>query len=210
MIPVVCTTQIERALSRLTQQYRNQPNIIKLLTSLLVGIPELEATAWSVINLRILSNLETMVAASQNTADQLDIIGSLVGVARLGRTDAQYLPAIKLQIRVNRSQGRSEDVIDIMRLTGLSFVYTEASDTPATFRIDSYETSEAQAIAAANAVKHGRSGGTHGAYTYTNYPRAPLTVAGPITFAVLIWAETDWANTLGGDYLTIFPSSLGA
>lgn len=209
MVPVVCTTQIERALSRLTQQYRNQPNIRALVTSLLVGAPELEAVMWQVINLRILFTLETMVATSQNTADQLDIIGALVGVDRQGRTDAQYLPAIKLQIRVNRSKGRSEDVIDIMSLTGLPFVYTEVSDTPATFRIDAYETSEAQAVAAANAIKHGRSGGTHGAFTYTNLPRTPQTAFG-ITIAPLIWAETDWANSLGGDHLTQFPASLGA
>lgn len=208
MVPVVCTTQIARAQGRLTQAFKNQPNIKALLAALLVGVPEIEALYWQIINTRILSNLATMVANSQNTADQLDIIGALVGVDRLGRTDAAYLPAIQLQIRVNRSKGRSEDILDIMSLTGLDFSYSEAADVAATFRVDAYGVT--QPVSIANAIQHGRSGGTKAYFTFTDLARAPVVVAGNVTAAPIIWTDGNWADSIGGTDLTSWPSSLGA
>jgi len=42
---------------------------------------------------------------------QLDEMGAIVGEPRLGRTDRQYRPAIRLRIELNRSGGEPESVI---------------------------------------------------------------------------------------------------
>ena len=43
----------------------------------------------------------------------LDQLGAIVGAARDGLDDADYLALIKLKAKVNRSRGRSEDVLSL-------------------------------------------------------------------------------------------------
>lgn len=60
---------------------------------------------------------------------QLDMIGRIVGRGRSGLSDADYFIAIRAQIRINRSCGTPEDMIDVTRLTvpaGFTFTYDEA------------------------------------------------------------------------------------
>ena len=47
---------------------------------------------------------------------QIDVIGGLVGELRQGRVDASYLPAVLARIRVNRSKGTAEDIIQVANL----------------------------------------------------------------------------------------------
>ena len=54
--------QVQRALGRLTSVFRNQTNVRGVLTSLLVGVPELTNVFWQIINGRILTNLVLAVA----------------------------------------------------------------------------------------------------------------------------------------------------
>lgn len=194
-VPTPVTNQIERALGRLTTAFRSQPNVRAILKSLLVGVPELEATLWAVINTRILSNLDVMVAANQDTGDQIDNIGALVGESRQGRTDAEYLPVVKLRIRVNRSHGTPNDIIEVMKLSGLDFRYREAGEGVSTFRVDTYGNTQSAVII--DAVKRARSGGSRGMVAYTDLAHTPLDFSGIRLAAPAVWGETFWADSIG-------------
>lgn len=117
-VPAYDSAHKAEAIAKLTQAFRNKANIVALLGVYASAFQDIEAVFWGVINSRILDNTPT--------GDQLDQLGPLVGEPlRLGRSDAAYLTAIKLRIRVNRSQGKAEDVIQVAQLMFPASTYTE-------------------------------------------------------------------------------------
>lgn len=101
------TDHVELGLSRLIEQYKEQPNITKLLEIILVQIQELEDAAWSVLVDRLLENA---------TGKSLVTLGRIVGQPYRGNSDEEYKLFIKARIRVNRSNGHADDVIEVLRL----------------------------------------------------------------------------------------------
>lgn len=125
MVPTQQTDIVGAALKLYTSAFKNQPNLLAMTRANMAWAQPFVNACWQVINNRILPNLVAMVAANQPTADQIDIIGGLVGEKRLGRTDSAYLPAVIIRIRVNRSQGLAEDVIQVANLLFPGAAYTE-------------------------------------------------------------------------------------
>jgi hypothetical protein len=122
MVPVANNGLVAQALGRYTTAFRNQPNCKAIMASLLGqvggfnGVPitdigwaqRLENIFWQIIQSRILAN--------SPTGDQLDEIGGLLVEPRQGRIDSVYLQALLICIRINRSQGCAEDVIQVANL----------------------------------------------------------------------------------------------
>lgn len=106
-LPVENTAHLSEARALLIEQFKSRPVIDGFLRSFVGRIQELEAGVWDVIDARILDTA---------TNAQLEALGSLVGELRLGRSDADFRQAIRLRIRVNRSKGRSADVLDVASL----------------------------------------------------------------------------------------------
>jgi len=67
---------------------------------------ELEDAVWSVLTERWVP---------EAIGAQLDEMGEIVGEPRLGRTDAEYRPAIELRISLNQSGGEPERIIEFLR-----------------------------------------------------------------------------------------------
>jgi len=67
---------------------------------------ELEDAVWSVLTERWVP---------EAVGAQLDEMGEIVGEPRLGRTDAEYRPAIELRISLNQSGGEPERIIEFLR-----------------------------------------------------------------------------------------------
>lgn len=107
MIPVKQSNHIGTGKALLIEQFKDRKNIEGMLSAYLRQIQILENTFWDIINSRLL-----------NTAvgNQLDGLGDLVGEGRLGRNDTDYREAVRLRVRVNRSQGRAEDVMQVANL----------------------------------------------------------------------------------------------
>lgn len=101
------TNHVERGLKRLLSQYR-RPKIQAWLTAYLNRVQELEDALWEIINGR---NLETAEGV------QLDLLGTIVGRGRNGLSDTLYRLAIRTQIRINRSQGLSIDLTNVLTLS---------------------------------------------------------------------------------------------
>lgn len=113
-----------RGLARFIEQYRDKTKLNALARSYLKIIQEIENAAWEVILYRLLTNAE---------GEQLDMIGRIVGRGRNDLPDSDYLLAIRAQIRINRSSGTPEDLIDVARLTlPAGFTFTFEEQHPAT------------------------------------------------------------------------------
>lgn len=115
-VPTYEPEHVIKGLALLLQQWRTSAKVTGILATYLRQFQTLEDTVWDVINSRM---IDTAVGA------QLDMLGSLVGELRKGRNDLDYRAAVRLRIRVNRSQGRTVDVIDVA---------TQGSGAPAIYR----------------------------------------------------------------------------
>jgi hypothetical protein len=92
----------------LATQYRRQVNFEALVSTYLDQVQELEDVLFDV--LRILASRDAQVGA------QLDLIGRIVGQAREGRTDADYLPWIQARVIANRASGLPDEILTLLTL----------------------------------------------------------------------------------------------
>jgi hypothetical protein len=108
MKPSHDTNHQAEALAYLTEQFKNATTLKGLISAVMISVQDAEDMLWEVIETRLLNG--------SLSGDQEDQIGAIVGESRDGRDDADYLTAIYVKIRVNRSQGRGEDLIEICAL----------------------------------------------------------------------------------------------
>lgn len=100
---------LEEGLGRLTDVFRNAPNIRKLLSSYLKQVQLFEDALFAVASI----TLGTAVG------DQLDQYGALLKTPRDNRDDEDYLTALRVEILLRSSSGTIEEIIEILNvLTG--------------------------------------------------------------------------------------------
>jgi hypothetical protein len=93
---------------RLLQQYKDSPRLWDLIGILFVQpVQDLENAAWPLYDRLDIDN---------GQGEQLDRIGTIVGLARSGWSDALYRLLLKAKIGKNVSHGTLEDVIEVWRL----------------------------------------------------------------------------------------------
>lgn len=117
MIPTPITDHADQAVDRLIEHYSGESTkriLYGLIRTYSGQIQELEDALWSVIYGRLLDPAPGQTAQAEGV--QLGVLGKLVGCAREGYSDPEYRLAIRLQIRVNRSFGTGEDLLEIVRL----------------------------------------------------------------------------------------------
>lgn len=106
MIPSPVIDHVPDALGKLTSMFREKRNVRAMLSAYVRQVQLLEAAAWVVINARALDGSIGGIV--------LDALGALVGELRAGRSDADYRESIRLRILINRSTGRTPEVIAII------------------------------------------------------------------------------------------------
>lgn len=131
-------THVAQAEATLTSRYREKPNTLAMLRAFVRRVQELEEAIWDVIEGRLLvasvgqkvpwdngAGADTLVDAQ---GAQLDMLGALVGEARIGRADSVYATAIRLRLRIARSSGTPNDLIEIAKLSypGAEVVYIDS------------------------------------------------------------------------------------
>lgn len=130
--PTENTDYKDEALAFLTSQFsaNKAPNLRALLGALMVEKQALEAAFWSLLTERSLSG--ATLYSSPATNPILDALGALVGAARDGLDDSDYLSIIYLQIAINRSEGRMPDWSNIaavlLRTSGGPVQYFESGN----------------------------------------------------------------------------------
>jgi hypothetical protein len=102
------TDHVSAAQARLIQQYKESPNLKGLIADVsATQIQELENAFWGLLS-RL--DINTMVGL------QLDNIGTIVGQARNGQSDAVYRLFIQAKIGVNVSESEATRIIDVWKL----------------------------------------------------------------------------------------------
>jgi hypothetical protein len=171
----------------LTSVYANKPGISALVTAFSNRFQVLESQMGSILNGINLAN-HPMPGGPW---DVLDKYGLIVGESRQGRSDAAYLPALRLRVLVNNSHGLVSDIIAvasaILTPGGYTFVYSEAPDQ--TFLITALGIPDADIAALFQYLPLARDGGAD----------AHIIVSSPGD-DVLIWGNTwDAATTLASE-----------
>jgi len=97
---------------------------------------------------------------------QLDRIGRLVGMPRTGQTDGEYRPYLRGQIRMLRSHGTGDDIIEILKLVfaGTTLSVTLINDTATSggrflVRLDDNAADDVAVFTAAYFVRGGKLAG---------------------------------------------------
>lgn len=103
--PIRLHTEIAR--DRCIERWKDKPAFQAWLRSYAEAAQELELVLWDVYALRFPDFAE---------GHALDVLGRIVGVDRGNREDGPYCARIKVQIAVNASQGRADDLLSILRL----------------------------------------------------------------------------------------------
>lgn len=121
------TTRVTEAQGRLIEQFREHVNIDALVKAFAQQSQEVEDAAWQILD-------DTLIATAVGT--QLDNLGTIVGVERAGRTDADYRVRIGAQILLNKSSGTIEELLALATALGCTTntVITEAP--PAKLEVD--------------------------------------------------------------------------
>jgi hypothetical protein len=113
----------ERALSELYEQYKDHPNLEKLLEAVAAGEQEVEDVLWAVLNAHLLPSA---------TGAALDAIGSMAEESRAGRSDSEYRAAIQAKQALLMSKGRADDILFALKyMTGGTVVRIIESQAPA-------------------------------------------------------------------------------
>lgn len=107
------TERLAEAVGNLIDQFKGQPNIEAFIEAWAQQSQEVENAAFQVLLLTTLSGSEGV---------QLDGLGTIVGVEREGRTDADYRVRIGAQILLNNASGTIEDLLQLAVALGATTV----------------------------------------------------------------------------------------
>jgi hypothetical protein len=133
----------QQGLDRMLSQWSGKPNITGLFQSYLDNIQPVEDALQQLLDER---GIDTAIGV------QLDVLGLIIGVERLGRNDTEYRAALKVQIAINNADGTEPNITGVLLLlTGLSdFSYQEVF--PAAYTVSFGEGLEESELAALQAV----------------------------------------------------------
>lgn len=95
-----------KMLARLAEEFR-KPRIMSILRGEAAQYQAIEDACWQLL---------TEFGVDSATGWALDVLGRIVGEPRQGALDADYRLRVRARIRVNRSDGTIEDVIEVVRL----------------------------------------------------------------------------------------------
>jgi len=160
-----------------------QPKLQALLASYLEQVQDVEDAVWSLY-------YGTMIFDA--TGDALNMLGDLVGQPRAGRTDEVYRVWILARARVQRSNGKPEELLAILRLVCEPAIGISLFEFyPATLQIRLTGTAITATLATqvAELMQHAKAQGIALEMYY-----APIALSGVFTLG----ASSDYAHTDAG------------
>lgn len=101
--------QVVLGLKRLITQWQDKPVVVGLLKSYLEQVNTLEDVYFQLLEER---------GIYEAIGEQLDVIGALFGVSRLGRNDEDYRSAILLKVSQLKDDGTTEVFMQTLRTAG--------------------------------------------------------------------------------------------
>jgi hypothetical protein len=190
------TNHIEHGLSRLISQYKGKPRLEALLTSYLRQAQQIEDTIWDIIESRLVDSA---------TGAQLQTLAKLVGQPIVSADDDVLRLYVRTRIRINRSHGRPNDVIDValLLLGDTEFRYREVA--PRNIIVDVLDALTADATTIVALLRLAKAGGFRLRLFWAEEPAEE-----GFTFGSGVTATEDedrgWADeaeTIGGKWIAV-------
>lgn len=145
------TNHRERAIGALISQFRDKARFTKLVEIFIRPFQEIEDAIWDLYTKRRLDMARGV---------QLDIIGKIVDEPRSGLSDADYLPILRIAVRVLFSNGTGPNLIRITQLFLATNGFTYGEHYPAAVEIAISQTiSDAALRLLARFLHRAKSGG---------------------------------------------------
>lgn len=101
------TRHFHEALLKLVPPLWGKPRAAALLQAFIDRIQAAEDGVWQVLTIRTIDEADTA---------RLDVLGKVVGQPRFDFSDEEYRAVLRAKIRTNRSRGRTDDIIEVVRL----------------------------------------------------------------------------------------------
>lgn len=118
---------VAQAAASMISQYHDKPRMNAVLKAYVAGAQDAEDMLWDVMLSHLLDSA---------TGDRLETVGKLVGQARKGSNDDQYRLYIEARIRVNRSNGKPQDIVALMQLLLADYEHEYRPMFPASVMIE--------------------------------------------------------------------------
>jgi hypothetical protein len=152
------TAHASAAIARVVSQLREKPKFDAFVRAFAAEVQAIEDALFTVID-------GYKIDESSPTA-ALDRLGEILGQARNGATNAVYVTYLRARVRVNRSLGRAEDVLNLFRVllptTAVSaFVVTDYYPSAFTVTLNNIVTTAANAAIYASFLAGARSAGVN-------------------------------------------------
>lgn len=112
-------------LKRLCLYFQKKPRMAAYLRAVMSEVQRLEDLIWACYILDSDPDLTSVGGV------HLDTLGVIVGEPRIDRTDAQYRPGIRARIKINKSDGKIEQLYEIMALISPGTTYAIRQYYPA-------------------------------------------------------------------------------
>jgi hypothetical protein len=190
---------VTAGLALLITQYKDKPNLAAVISSYLTQAQEIEDMLFDI--LAIIESPWTQVG------EQLDLIGRVVGQAREGRSDADYVPWLQARLLVNRSSGVSSDFFSVAALVAPAATRAYSEWFPAAFLFELHPLTDAALIA--QILGEMRPAGVNGQLLYYADAAETFTFADADTVNLLTADCRDAENAPTG-YTPMFFASLSA
>lgn len=100
------TNHLDLQLDKVVSQFKDKPELEKLISVLLAPLQDLES---------FINDVWTKVNLENASGEVLDLIGRIVGRSRGGFSDADYRNLLAIQIGVNTSKGNSQPLASIIK-----------------------------------------------------------------------------------------------
>lgn len=111
----------EHGVLKFAAPFWGKPRWAALFVAIGRQIQEVEDALCAVIDSRALDNA---------TGAQLALLGKLVGQADPGLGEAVFKNLIRVRIRINRSEGGRDDLIEVLQLLGIPLAQRTITDSP--------------------------------------------------------------------------------
>lgn len=194
-LPDVDNAHVTEGQALITSRYASQKVVPGIVKALMLAVQDIENAYWTLINGVQLVNHPQ----AGGPWDVLDKIGAIVGVSRNALSDADYLPQIKIKIRVNRSHGLAEDIVQIANLIATGSKYYEWY--PGAFEVDLFNTTTSIINAMIAWLGEAKSAGTGGNLRYSlTAPTLNITWDSTVAAGGPLAAARGFKDSVGGGF----------
>lgn len=144
------TDHVERGLGYLIEQFRGKPRLEAWVRSHLREVQALSDAAWNVLIARLIDDAVGV---------HLDVLGDIVGEKRNVRDDETYRLFIRARVRINRSQGRPLDLLEVLAIIAGTTPRWFLEHFPASLLVEFQEITEHNPVLLFGMLKDTRGGG---------------------------------------------------